>query len=57
MAPWVQFTADFDFRPKPAVTLAFKAGQRRLVTTPCATAAIAAGRAVPITKPKDAKHG
>ncbi|MEQ1901862.1 MAG: hypothetical protein ABL866_14160 [Devosia sp.] len=43
--PWIKFTADFDFRPKPAVTLAYRAGQVVLVTTACAKAAIDKGRA------------
>lgn len=46
--PHVRFTADFDFKPKPSVTVAFKAGDQKLVTTPCADAAVAAGKAVPV---------
>lgn len=46
--PKVRFTADFDFKPTPQTTIAFKAGQESLVTTPCAEAAIAKGRAVAI---------
>lgn len=52
--PWVRFMADFDWKPKPAVTLAFRAGEERLVTTPCAAAAVAAGKAERIHKPKGA---
>jgi hypothetical protein len=44
--PRVRFTADFDFRPKPGVTIGYKAGWAGLVTTPCANQAIAAGKAV-----------
>ncbi len=46
----VRFTADFDFKPVPAVTLAFKAGDEKTVTTPCGEAAIAAGKAVRLDK-------
>jgi hypothetical protein len=48
---WVRFLADFDFKPKPPVTLAFKAGVVRNVTRACAAAAIAAGRAEPTERP------
>ena len=55
--PRVTFTADFDWYP-PAYAgrylQAYKAGFTLLVTTPCAAAAIAAGRAV---RPKDDRHG
>lgn len=54
---WLRFTADFDFKPKPAVTLAYKAGQEKLVTTPCAAAAVAAGKAERIRKPKGQGRG
>jgi hypothetical protein len=54
--PWVRFTANFDWKPKPQVTQAFLAGQERNVTTPCADAAIAKGAAVKIRKEK-AKPG
>lgn len=50
--PWVRFTVDFDFKPKPAVTIAYHAGSVVLVTTPCAMQAIAAGKAARTTKPK-----
>jgi hypothetical protein len=52
--PWVRFTADFDFKPKAAVTLAFRAGQRKLVTTACAKQAIAVGKAELTRKTADA---
>jgi hypothetical protein len=55
--PWVRFIADFDFKPAPRITLAFHAGQVRLVTTACAAAASTKGKAVRATKPKDEKHG
>lgn len=49
--PWVRFTADFDFKPMPAVTYGYRAGHVGNVTTPCATAAVAAGKAVRMKKP------
>lgn len=56
---WVRFTAAFDWKPKPSVTLAFLAGQERNVPTPCAEAAIKAGNAVKMgRRPKrDADQG
>ena len=50
--PWVRFTDSFDWRPKPQVTIAYKAGLHLLVTTPCAEQAVAAGKAVRQAKPK-----
>jgi hypothetical protein len=49
---WVRFTADFDFKPKPQVTLAFLAGEERNVTRDCAEKAVAAGKAVRVKKAK-----
>lgn len=43
--PWVKFIQDFDWRATPAVTFGYKAGSTVLVTTPCAKAAKAAGKA------------
>ncbi|QMV02578.1 hypothetical protein GHV40_14295 [Devosia sp. D6-9] len=51
--PWVRFTGDFDFRPVFGVTIAYRAGSHKLVTTACAAAAIAAGKAVRQAKPKE----
>lgn len=48
--PRVHFTADFDWSPRPGVTIAYKRGHRLLVTTRCAAAAVAAGRAERIRK-------
>lgn len=48
--PWLRFTGDFDWKPKPSVTVAFLNGQERLVTTPCANAAVARGKAVRLRK-------
>lgn len=50
--PWVRFTADYDFRPKPGVTIAYNGGWVGLVTTPCANEAVAAGKAERTSKPK-----
>lgn len=47
---WVRFTANFDFKPKASVTLAYLAGQERNVTRACAAQAIAAGKAVAIKR-------
>lgn len=52
--PWVRFTAGFDFKPKPAVTQAFRAGEEKFVTTECARQAMAADKAVRIKKPEGA---
>lgn len=44
--PWISFTADYDWKPTPAVTIAYKAGMTQFVTRACATLAVAAGKAV-----------
>ncbi len=47
--PRVAFTQDFDWAPPEfngRWLVAYKAGWAGLVTTPCATAAIAAGKAI-----------
>lgn len=54
--PWVRFTADFDFKPKPQVTIAYLAGQVRLVSQACAEAAKARKKAV-TAKKADANGG
>lgn len=48
--PRVRFLEDFDWTDprRPSVTIAFKEGMTLLVTTPCARAAIAQARAVPV---------
>lgn len=48
--PWVRFTTPFVFKPKPNVAVAYKAGSEYLVKQDCAAAAIAAGKAVKITR-------
>ncbi len=47
---WVRFTGNFDWKPKPQVTLAFLAGQERNVPRDCAVRAVAAGKAVRIKR-------
>jgi len=55
--PWVRFTSSFDFKPKPSVTLAYHAGDVKLVTTACAAAALANGKAEKASKPKGQHDG
>lgn len=43
--PRVRFLADFDFKPSSQVTMAYRRGEEKLVTTPCAEAAIGKGKA------------
>lgn len=47
--PRVRFTAAFDWKPKPQITIAYPEGFEGLVTTPCAEKAIAAKKAVRIS--------
>ena len=49
---WVRFTADFDWKPKPQVTIAYLAGQERNVTRDCAAKAIKAGKAEKVSDGK-----
>jgi hypothetical protein len=58
--PWVRFTADFDWYPperRGHWCKAYKAGTVDLVTSPCAAAAIAAGKVERCDKPKDKTNG
>ena len=48
--PRVRFTAPFDWKPRPQVTQAYRAGFEGMVTTPCAAAAVNAGKAVKIKR-------
>lgn len=48
--PWVEFTADFNYRLKPTVWKSYKAGARALVMSECARQAIAKGKAKPIER-------
>lgn len=43
----VRFTADFDWKPTPQTTIAYRAGDEKVVTKECADMAIAKGKAVP----------
>lgn len=51
---WVRFIAPFDWSPpeRQAVTLAYPAGHIDRVPRACATAAVAAGRAVRVRAPR-----
>ena len=42
---WVRFVADFDFKPHPQTTVAYRAGDERNVTRACTAAAVANGAA------------
>jgi len=55
--PRVRFTADFDYKPTRAVTVAYKAGMHCLVKRDCADQAIAAGKAVDFFKDREAACG
>lgn len=56
--PRVRFLEKFDYHvPGRPVTLAYKPGEVRMVTTPCAQAAIAAGKAVPVQKEQPNEAG
>ena len=43
--PRIRFTADYDWKPLPSVTVAYSAGWSGVVTRACAEAARAAGKA------------
>lgn len=47
--PWVRFVSDFDWRDPRMMRrlVAYRAGQIKMVTTPCAQAALSKGKAVP----------
>jgi hypothetical protein len=51
---WIRFTADFDFKPKPQSTIAYRTGEERNVTRECADKALAAGKAVKIKRDRKA---
>lgn len=50
--PWIRVTDDADYRPLPRVMQTFRAGQIRLVTTPCAEDLIKRGKAVRLPTPR-----
>ncbi|MCF6111996.1 hypothetical protein [Mesorhizobium muleiense] len=47
---WVRFTTDFDWKPTPQSTTAYKAGMVMNVTRACAEAALQASKAVKAAK-------
>ncbi|GGA63858.1 hypothetical protein [Pelagibacterium lentulum] len=53
--PQVHFTDDFDFKAKPGVTIAYKAGWTGMVTTPCADQAVASKKAKRVAKKAEAE--
>ncbi|GAA5627449.1 hypothetical protein Brsp05_02738 [Brucella sp. NBRC 12953] len=50
--PHVRFSEDFDWKPLPQVTIAYKAGWSGLVTTLCANSAVQANKALRLKTPK-----
>jgi hypothetical protein len=54
--PWVAFSAPFDWKPKPSVTIAFRNGDVKLVTTACANAAEAKGKGKRTKKPESERR-
>lgn len=53
--PVVRFTADFDHKPIPSVTVSYKAGMQTLVTTACAERAVRLGKGEIVKKPRRKK--
>lgn len=51
----VRFTADFDYRPTPMTTIAYKKGMRLTVRRECADEAAAKGKAVEMDPPRKAE--
>lgn len=47
----VHFIRDFDYKPKPSVTIAYRKGEKVLVRLECAEQAIARGYAVSVKGP------
>lgn len=45
----VKFLVDYDYKPSPRVTIAYKAGDTRLVHLACATRAVKLGKAEYVT--------
>ena len=52
--PWVEFIADFEFRPSPSTSIDYLSGMRLSVTEACAAQAVAAGKAKRVATPKAA---
>ncbi len=53
----LRFTADFDYKPLPSVTIAYRAGMTCVVKRDCYDKAIAAGRAVDFFRDKETANG
>lgn len=54
----VRFTADFDYKPTPQVTVGYLAGMEMTVKRECAEQATAAGTAVKVSaNRREATHG
>ena len=53
----VRFTGDFDYKPTPQSTTAYKAGWSGTVKRDCHDKAIAAGKAVSLEKRSDENQG
>lgn len=51
----VRFIDDFDYKPTPMSTIAYKAGMEMTVKRECADEAIARGKAVEIDPPRKAE--
>lgn len=51
----VRFIDDFDYKPTPMSTIAYKAGMEMTVKRECADEAIANGKAVEIDPPRKAE--
>lgn len=47
---WMKMLADFGYRPKPGITIAYKEGQTYSAPRAAVTLAVAAGKAVRMTK-------
>ncbi len=53
----LRFIADFDYKPLPSVTIAYRAGMTCVVKRDCYDQAIAAGKAVDFFRDKEAGNG
>jgi len=49
--PWVRFTEDFWFRPRPSVKIRYRANHTYSVVTKCAQEAVAAKKAKRTSRP------
>lgn len=47
----IRFLVDWDWKPSPMATIAYRAGQSYYVTLACAEKALAQGKAEPVTGP------